>query len=403
MSFFKHGPKWGKTIIGLDAKEYEHQGDSASLLTLKSNEFFGKVIKAVSEYTAETAIKIVHIGSGLHVTEHNMPFLNRCVQEACRILNISEVPNIYVIDDPHLNSYTQGIAHPIICLNNSLIDRFTHEELMFVIGHELGHIKSAHCQYQVIERLILNQSLPCTNDLLSSIPFVGDIIAKIYTSGQEYLFAEWKRKSELTADRAGLLVCQNLRAAISALAKMGGYPIKQYRSMDINEYLKQAQDFDDDGQLISSKFVKLLYWKDFAYISHPWTVQRARELMLWVQDGGYSRVMFRSSPWLEKQIQSAANATKKAIENHDKKQEAVEKMAERSGKHAEKGILKKQEKLVQATEKMEAVQFSEQTLREIYRETTPEEIARHIKKTVGNLKEMRPKKVEKAEEQNVEE
>lgn len=232
------------------------------------------------------------------------------------------------------------------------------------------------------------------------IPVVGPLLGQIVSTGMIYQYIAWLRRSELTADRAGLLTCQNLPAAISVLAKISGYPPKYDRKMDVNDFLEQAQNFKDMDQEVSNKVIRFLAT---ANKDHPWAVQRARELMLWVQDGCYSRVMFRSSPWLEKQIQSAANATKKAIENHDKKQEAVEKMAERSGKRAEKGILKKQEKLVQATEKMEAVQFSEQTLREIYRETTPEEIARHIKKTVDNLKEMRPKKVEKAEEQNVEE
>lgn len=400
MSFFKHGPKWGKPIACLNAKEYEDLIDDANLTSLKTNGLFDKMVKLVGEYALEKKNAVILEGSSFRITEKNMPYLFQCVRRACDILNISEMPAVYMFEDPTINAFTTGFGHPVLCLSNCLPERLTHDELMFVIGHELGHVKSEHVQYQSMRKFILENSFSGTERIFSMIPVVGPLLGQIVSTGMIYQYIAWLRRSELTADRAGLLTCQNLPAAISVLAKISGYPPKYDRKMDVNDFLEQAQNFKDMDQEVSNKVIRFLAT---ANKDHPWAVQRARELMLWVQDGCYSRVMFRSSPWLEKQIQSAANATKKAIENHDKKQEAVEKMAERSGKRAEKGILKKQEKLVQATEKMEAVQFSEQTLREIYRETTPEEIARHIKKTVDNLKEMRPKKVEKAEEQNVEE
>ena len=397
MSFFKHRPKWGKQIACLNAKEYEDLIDDANLASLKTNGLFDKMIKLVGEYALEKKNAVILEGSSFRITEKNMPYLFQCVRRACDILNISEMPAVYMFEDPTINAFTTGFGHPVLCLSNCLPERLTHDELMFVIGHELGHVKSEHVQYQSMRKFILENSFSGTERIFSMIPVVGPLLGQIVSTGMIYQYIAWLRRSELTADRAGLLTCQNLPAAISVLAKISGYPPKYDRKMDVNDFLEQAQNFKDMDQEVSNKVIRFLAT---ANKDHPWAVQRARELMLWVQDGGYSRVMFRSSPWLEKQIQSAANATKKAIENHEKKQEAVEKMAERSGKRAEKGILKKQEKLVQATEKMEAVQFSEQTLREIYRETTPEEIARHIKKTVGNLKEMRPKKTE---EQNVEE
>lgn len=375
---FKFIHPWGRPIAGLNAKEYEHERDAASLRALKVNGLLDRAIKAFSENTFEKMDKLNYVGSNIRVTARSMPYLHRCVERACEILNISEVPAVYVIENPCLNAFTCGFSHPILCLHNSLIDRLTNEEIMFVIGHELGHIKSEHCQYDAIGRMLKFGM----QKGISLIPVVGQWIEQIVAPGQEYLYYDWQRKSELTADRAGLLVCQNLRASISALAKIGGYPQKAYRAMDVNDFLDQAREFEDMGQETSNKIANfLITFRD----THPWTVQRAKELMLWVQSGEYSRVMLRNTEWLEKELDRLSSAAQKATEKYEKKREAADQAAGVAGKRAEKRTLRKQKHAAKAEAVMAQAADSEQLLREIYRSASPKQVERHTKKTLGRL------------------
>lgn len=56
------------------------------------------------------------------------------------------------------------------------------------------------------------------------IPMIGSAVSNIVGTGLDFAIYDWMRKSEFTADHAGLLVCQDLKSAISALAKLDGYP-----------------------------------------------------------------------------------------------------------------------------------------------------------------------------------
>lgn len=291
-------------IPHLYAKEYEDPRDAACLKALKLNKAFDQVVKNAIEYGVERVRTIGYTGSNVRVTKKNMPYLYECVEKACEIIDLPAMPDIYVIEDPYINAFTTGSGHPILVFHNSILHRLTHEELMFVIGHELGHIKSEHVQYHMIGSYI-----KVLGDQFLEATVVGSLIS----SGLELAFYEWFRRSELTADHAGLLVCQDLRSAISALAKIGGYPVEFYDTLDPNEFLQQAQDFTDMDESVYNKVAKTVM---LLGSTHPWTVLRARELMLWVQSGEYSRILHRCSTWIDQEIRRLATITDKAAERY---------------------------------------------------------------------------------------
>ncbi len=75
------------------------------------------------------------------------------VRDACYILDMPEVPELYVRQDPTPNAMALGSDHPFIVLNTGLIDLLDDEELRFVIGHEVGHILSGHAVYQTMMQI----------------------------------------------------------------------------------------------------------------------------------------------------------------------------------------------------------------------------------------------------------
>jgi Zn-dependent protease with chaperone function len=111
------------------------------------------------------------------------------------------------MQDPIINAFTVGSENPIVVLNTKTVECLTEAELRFILGHEVGHIKSQHSLYHWIARFIL----PYIGDTLGKATFG---IGKIFTAPLQLALLSWSRKSELTADRAGLLACQNRTAAL---------------------------------------------------------------------------------------------------------------------------------------------------------------------------------------------
>ena len=193
----------------------------------------------------------------------------KCVflEYACQILDMPKVPELYIQWGYNINAFTVGSENPIIVLNSGLIDMCDDDEIMFIIGHELGHIKSNHMLYHMMASVI--------NMAIESIPG-GNLIA----APLQYALYYWNRMSEFTADRAGLLCCQNKDAAIRMFMKMAGMPLKEFNNVNYQSFIKQASEFkmlDEDGM---SKLIKFI---SIANDSHPWTVMRAAELLNWMK------------------------------------------------------------------------------------------------------------------------
>ena len=64
------------------------------------------------------------------------------------------VPDLYIAPG-HINAFTAGTEKPLIVVHSGAIDSLTDDELLFVIAHELGHVKSGHVLYYQIAQFVL--------------------------------------------------------------------------------------------------------------------------------------------------------------------------------------------------------------------------------------------------------
>lgn len=262
-----------KILHGLHHADYEHEFDKKALESLEAIPFLSKAMQWVTENTVEKIYTVQYTGSNIKVTSDNYPKIYQYLLDACKILDMPNVPDLYIDWGYNINAFTVGSENPIIVLNSGLIDLCTDDEIMFIIGHECGHIKSNHMLYHMMAQL--------ADAIISAIPG-GNLVA----GGLQYALYYWDRMSEFTADRAGLLCCQNKQAAIHAFMKMAGLPKAEFNNLNYETFIQQARDFkmlDFDGM---NKLYKLI---SIADDSHPWTVMRAAELLNWINDGAYSK------------------------------------------------------------------------------------------------------------------
>ncbi len=263
-------------LAGLPASEYEHPFDQSALATLKKLPGFDKVAEFFLNWAAVKWEYVALQGSNFHVTRESCKSLYDQVKESAAILGVDEFPEIFTKWGYTINGYTTGTRNTtMLVLYSGAIDLLTENQLDFVIGHEMGHIKSGHVLYHTMAQLITSA--------MSLIPIAGNLITPIRL-GLLY----WSRMSEFTADRAGLLACQDKKAVLDAIIKMSGAPQKMFGNLDEEVFMRQAEEFENKFAGLADKSIKTL---TIATSTHPWTVYRAGELLKWIKSGEYDRLL----------------------------------------------------------------------------------------------------------------
>jgi hypothetical protein len=126
-------------------------------------------------------------------------------------------------------------------------------------------------------------------------PVIGEVVGTatlglgdLFSAGLQIALLQWKRMSELTADRAGLLACQDVTPALSAMMKIAGLPNKFRDSINTEDFIAQAREFE---ALDADKLNWLAKWLSSIGQTHPWTVLRANQLLAWTDSGDYQKVL----------------------------------------------------------------------------------------------------------------
>ena len=263
-----------KELPGLEHHQYEHSFDKKALSSLESTPGLTAAGRIITKQVTERIYTIQFTGSNVKVTRTNYPHIYEYLDYACQILDVKRKPDLYIQWGYGVNAFTIGSQNPVVVINSGLIDLCDDNEILFIIGHELGHIKSNHMLYHMMAQTI--------SSVIEFVPG-GDLI----TAPLKYALLYWDRMSEFTADRAGLLCCQDKEAMLRAFVKMAGLPIHYFDQLDTTSFIQQAAEFrqlDYDNLNKAFKFISIME------STHPWTVMRAAELLNWMDSGDYDMV-----------------------------------------------------------------------------------------------------------------
>jgi Zn-dependent protease with chaperone function len=236
---------------------------------------FDTLLKTLNSLVNERAVRLVYLGSAVRVDDRQFPVLHQMLGEVGATLDVETLPELFVTQSPLVQGLAIGLDKPIIVLTSGMVELMDEEELRFVIAHELGHVLSGHAVYQtVLQRLIR------LSQVLTAVPIGGLGIRLILAA-----LMEWSRKSELSADRAGLLGTQDPAVAFRVHMKLAGGG--DLSNLDPTSFLAQGAEYDaaDD---VRDSVLKLLLVEAR---SHPFAVVRASEMRRWVDSGEYTRIL----------------------------------------------------------------------------------------------------------------
>lgn len=285
-----------RELRGLESPVFQQASDRLLLSMLESLPVVGKLMGKIVDVAARQN-ELHLLANATLVTRDSMPRVWACYDETCQILGLRERPPLFV-DQQGANAYTMGADRAYICVGNSLLFMLNRAELMFVLGHELGHAMSGHVRYHTLARALSSAS----TGILSKLT-LGISDAVVQATVLPVLHA-WQRCAEFTADRAGYLACQSREAALRTLIKLSGYPMNQYRHLRTRSILEQGRMYEKT--LSESRVDRLWNALNVWNASHPLGVLRASELAEWIDRGLADEVVRADSRSLTTMVRQAA-------------------------------------------------------------------------------------------------
>ena len=236
---------------------------------------FQDFLRVTTSKYREAYNEVENQGEGINITNESLPKMHQQLVDACQILGVKEIPTYSTDWEYAPYHFSNGEKHRRIVMMSGSADLFTDDEMMFVLGHELGHMACGHKPYHMLLETFY-------------MPFVNDAAFKAWASIIKLPLMEWYRMSDYTADRMGLLCCQDINAAITTMIKKAGLPKKCYDKIDVQGFIQQAREFEENFTDTMDRVVKVLSIRSAEF---PWLVVRAGKLYDWYHSDEYKQVI----------------------------------------------------------------------------------------------------------------
>ncbi len=215
------------------------------------------------------------------------------VKECAAALQV-EPPKVHIQGSSEPNAYVAGLREPhTLVFTSGLLDLYEKrpEELRFIVGHELGHLKCKHLKTHLLGRALVGSIVGNRGE---SASFKEQFVAHAAVG----TLLHWFRESEFSADRAGLLcVGGDLAVAKQALLRL----IHQTKP-DNSLFDPSHPDFDADlvlknqFKLREEPFVKIMSHIRQSGATHPFIPDRCAALHQWSISSEYLAIVERQRP-----------------------------------------------------------------------------------------------------------
>jgi Zn-dependent protease with chaperone function len=272
------------TYPGISSEAFRHPLDRQAEQALRNLPGFELVASNFIKYFYERPQTIYLQGNAIQANPRQYSTLYGIFRECLRDLEIYPEPSLFVSQNPLANSYTMGRELPYIVVNTELLELMNETELRTVLAHELGHIK---CDHTILIQMAMW--------VMGAASLLGELtlgLGNVISSGLILAFYEWRRKAELSADRAALLVMDDVQPIMLTMMKLAGGSKKYAHECSLEEFKKQATDFQELDRDNLNQVYKFLIANggNGTFLSHPFPVERLHYLQQWANSSEYNQI-----------------------------------------------------------------------------------------------------------------
>ncbi len=262
-------------LAGISPRAIQHPADRAATAALQQVPYLDQVIRKLIELGYERALRQFYLGSSVRLGDSQLPHIWVLEREAFNVLDLPEVPDLYLTQFPLANAMVIGAAQPIVVVNSQLVDLLDDEGMRAVMAHEAAHVLSDHVLYGTALQILLLLSRSVRLPLLAGLPLRAVTAALM----------EWFRAAELTCDRAAAVVTRDPLVVCRVLLTLSAGTAAD--RLDLDAFMSQGLDYTEKGSGLD-RLSRLLIDLD---LTHPMPVRRAHELLRWVRAGEYDRIV----------------------------------------------------------------------------------------------------------------
>jgi uncharacterized tellurite resistance protein B-like protein len=239
-------------------------GDRDLRASLMADKEFARAVKESNAQPLPPARKDL-LETAVQLSPKMSPALYRLVERARAQVGVQAPVEVFCFPDPEINAFIipSNGDRISVALSSAAAEKLDDAEILFVLGHEFGHALFNHLE--------LHQGLVDGNETLAPV--------------QAMKFYAWHRYAELSADRMGLLACDDFGAAVKAFFKLSSGLSDPRFLQDISESTQQyvalqAESQDNDP----------MDW----YATHPYSPFRVKALDLFHRSQAFHRVKGRT-------------------------------------------------------------------------------------------------------------
>lgn len=320
------------TYTGISSEAFRHPFDRQAEQTLRNVPGFDLVARKFVEFVYERPQFVYWMGNSIQVGPRQFGSLYQLFRECLHDLDIFPEPNLFVAQAPLANAFALGQERPCVVLNTGLLDILDETELRAVIAHELGHIKCGHTT--------LKQMAIWVTQTIAGLAGMTFGLSNLVSTGLLLAFYEWLRKAELSADRAALLVMDDLQPVLKTMMKMAGGSIKHSHEISVEEFMRQSERYRELDQDGLNQIYKFLLYNNLSagiFLTHPFTVERAHFLREWsmseefrqIRAGNYARAGAEGSVEVPSQPPAEDQASQSEVDSLRRQLEDLQREIDR--------------------------------------------------------------------------
>lgn len=254
------------------ALDFAHPVD-ANIIRILDSPLVNKAFSGLIDLTVDAQYGLV-LSTGLRVDNQENE-LGGIVRDCAKTLGINVPYTVISSSIAGLNAKTIGTDEFVYIAISSLMQRmFEDNELRFVIGHECGHVALGHVLYHTVVNALSSFS--------QLIPVVGPAVYQMIA----WPLKAWSRRSEISADRAGLYCCGDVNIACRTLLRLeAGFT--SVEALDVQEYIQNTNDMLRHSQI--GHLAEL-------FDQHPIIAKRMEALLVFANSEKYYRLTGKTPP-----------------------------------------------------------------------------------------------------------